>query len=124
MFEWSGDSEEIALFQSMFESADRTPVVVATAAASGYMGFDSEEMDWRLAPSAIGSGERLRLIPPEGMTPRNVELMDSRGRLVLAVSADAALQGFEVSDLASGAFFVRVNTEGGWKVLRGIKLSN
>ena len=35
---------------------------------------------------------------------------------------DAALQGFDVSDLASGSFFVRVRTEMGWKVLKGVKL--
>ena len=123
MFEWAEDSEEIASFQSMFESADRTPVVVASSSAWGYRGFDQEELDWRLAPSAIGSNQLLRLIPPGESNPLEVVLVDARGRTVRSVTPDAALQGFNVSDLASGAFFVRVRTETGWKVLKGMKLN-
>ncbi|MDA0302849.1 MAG: hypothetical protein O3B45_00695 [Bacteroidetes bacterium] len=123
MFEWAEDSEEITAFQSMFESADRTPVVVASSSAWGYRGFDQEELDWRLAPSAIGSNQLLRLIPPGESNPLEVVLVDARGRTVRSVTPYAALQGFDVSDLASGAFFVRVRTETGWKVLKGMKLN-
>jgi hypothetical protein len=122
MFEWSEDSEEIASFQAMFESADRTPVVVASSSAWGYRGFNQDESEWRLAPSVIGSDQPLRLIPPGAVVPLEVLLVDTSGRIVRSVPADAALQGFDVSDLASGSFFVRVRTEMGWKVLKGVKL--
>ena len=124
MFEWAEDSEEIASFQSMFESADRTPVVVATTTTWAYRGFDQNEPEWRLAPSAIGSGQPLRLIPPGETIPLEVVLVDALGRTVRSVTPDAALRGFDVSDVASGAFFVRVRTESGWRVLKGMKLNS
>jgi hypothetical protein len=124
MFEWAEDSEEIASFQSMFESADRTPVVVATTTTWAYRGFDQNDPEWRLAPSAIGSGQPLRLIPPGETIPLEVVLVDALGRTVRSVTPDAALRGFDVSDVASGAFFVRVRTESGWRVLKGMKLNS
>jgi hypothetical protein len=122
MFEWSEDAEEIASFQAMFESADRTPVVVASSSVSGYRGFNENESEWRLAPSVIGSDQPLRLIPPGDVVPLEVLLVDGSGRIVRSVPANAALQGYDVSDLASGPFFVRVRVETGWKTLKGMKL--
>ena len=105
----------------MFEAADRTPVLVASSAVWGYRGFNPEESEWRLAPSVIESHQPLRLIPSGALIPLEVVLVDGSGRTVRIIPSHAALQGFDVADLAIGPFYVRVRTEKGFEVLKGIK---
>lgn len=122
MFDFSDQSERIAAFESMYEAADRTPVVVAEERVNGWPGFDPELTDWRLVPNPVLDGKLLRFIPAgEGM-PSAIRIVDSSGRLVRKISLDEALNGHDVSDLPNGSYLAQLVFEDREQVLRWMKL--
>ena len=108
MFEFSDQSERIANFESMYDAAERTPVVVAEQRAMGWPGFDPSATDWRLAPNPVGAGQLLRLIPAGEEMPLSVELFDMSGRHIRSVELQEMLSGHDVSDLAVGNYLVKL----------------
>ena len=108
LFEFSDESERISAFESMYNAADRTPVVVASTKATGWPGFDPDASDWRVAPNPVVAGDRLRLIPAGTEQPTAVRLLDASGRLVRELHVEDALEGHVVSDLAAGTYLLHL----------------
>ena len=112
MFEFASESPEIATFQSMFNSTDRTPIEVASASVLGISGFDPEATHWRVAPNPVLSGQRIRLIPSENLSqaPGIIELWEVRGRKLREISWEEALAGMSVEELPAGLYVLRVQS--------------
>jgi len=108
LFEFSDESERISAFESMYNAADRTPVVVASTKATGWPGFDPDASDWGVAPNPVVAGDRLRLIPAGTEQPTAVRLLDASGRLVRELHVEDALEGHVVSDLAAGTYLLHL----------------
>jgi hypothetical protein len=121
LFEFSDQSERISAFESMYNAADRTPVVVASMEATGWPGFDPTASDWRVAPNPVAAGDRLRLIPAGTEQPVVVRLLDASGRLVREVQVDEALEGLVVSDLAAGTYLLQLVFEQHQQSIRWMK---
>ena len=121
MFEYANESVEIESFQFMFESADRTPVVAAEQSTWAWLGFDDSAEDWKLAPNPVSDGGLTRLIPPSTIQPLEVWLLDAQGRTVQNIPVLLSMQGFGLEDVAVGPFFIRIQTEEGWTMVRGVK---
>lgn len=121
LFEFSDESERISAFESMYNAADRTPVVVASTKATGWPGFDPDASDWRVAPNPVVAGDRLRLIPAGTEQPFAVRLLDASGRLVREVQVDEALEGHVVSDLAAGTYLLQLVFEQRQQSIRWLK---
>lgn len=121
LFDYSGQSDRIAAFESMYNAADRTPVVVASASATGWPGFDPMATDWRLAPNPVAPGQRMRLIPAGEEQPLEIQLMDLQGRIVRTVDLDEALAGHAVEDLAAGTYLLNLVFEQRHQTIRWIK---
>ena len=123
MFEYSDQSEAIATFESMFNASDRTPVLMKSTTVSGWMGYDGESEQWRVAPNPVAEGQLIRLIPPVGEAAAAVWLTDANGRVLREVSVNEAMSGHRISDLAAGVYFARIQlVGGGWKAVRWVKL--
>ncbi len=121
MFGFSDQSERIAAFESMYEAADRTPVLVAEARSTGWPGFDPDAIDWKMAPNPISSGQLLRLVPAGVEMPRVIELFDLSGRLIRTVDLSDALLGHSVEDFAAGNYLVRLVFESRSQTIRWVK---
>jgi len=124
MFEFSDQSERIANFESMYDAADRTPVVVAEQRAMGWPGFDPDGTDWRLAPNPVHDGQLLRLIPAGEEMPLSVELFDMSGRHIRSVELEEMLTGHDVSDLAAGNYLVKLGFAEHFSTVRWMKSLN
>ena len=124
MFEFSDQSERIANFESMYDAADRTPVVVAEQRAMGWPGFDPDGTDWRLAPNPVHDGQLLRLIPAGEEMPLSVELFDMSGRHIRSVELEEMLTGHDVSDLAAGSYLVKLGFAERFSTVRWMKSLN
>ena len=124
MFEFSDQSERIANFESMYDAADRTPVVVAEQRAMGWPGFDPDGTDWRLAPNPVHDGQLLRLIPAGEEMPLSVELFDMSGRHIRSVELGEMLTGHDVSDLAAGNYLVKLGFAEHFSTVRWMKSLN
>ena len=124
MFEFSDQSERIANFESMYDAADRTPVVVAEQRAMGWPGFDPDGTDWRLAPNPVHDGQLLRLIPAGEEMPLSVELFDMSGRHIRSVELEEMLAGHDVSDLAAGNYLVKLGFAEHFSTVRWMKSLN
>ena len=124
MFEFSDQSERIANFESMYDAADRTPVVVAEQRAMGWPGFDPDGTDWRLAPNPVHDGQLLRLIPAGEEMPLSVELFDMSGRHIRSVELEEMLTGHDVSDLAAGNHLVKLGFAEHFSTVRWMKSLN
>ena len=123
MFEYADQSEAIATFESMFNAADRTPVLMKSANVRGWMGYDGEVEQWRVAPNPVADGNRIRLIPPVGELAEEIWLADVNGRIIREISVYEAMNGHSVSDLASGIYFARIRlVDGGWQEVRWMRL--
>jgi PAS domain-containing protein len=122
MFEYADQSEAIATFESMFNASDRTPVLMKAVSASGYMGYNEDVLDWRVAPNPVADGNMIRLIPPEGQSAEFVWLTDANGRVLREVPMLEAMNGYSVSDFSSGIYFARIQLVGGeFKTVRWVK---
>ena len=121
LFEFSDESERISAFESMYNAADRTPVVVASTKATGWPGFDPDASDWRVAPNPVVAGDRLRLIPAGTEQPTVVRLLDASGRLIRELHVEEALEGHVVSDLAAGTYLLHLVFEQRQQSIRWIK---
>ena len=121
LFEFSDESERISAFESMYNDADRTPVVVASTKANGWPGFDPDASDWRVAPNPVVAGDRLRLIPAGTEQPTAVRLLDASGRLIRELLVEEALEGHVVSDLAAGTYLLHLVFEQRQQSIRWIK---
>lgn len=122
MFEYADQSEAIATFESMFNASDRTPVLMKAVSASGYMGYNEDILDWRVAPNPVADGNMIRLIPPEGQSAEFVWLTDANGRVLREVPMLEAMNGHSVSDFSSGTYFARIQLVGGeFKTVRWVK---
>ena len=121
LFEYSDQSDRIAAFESMYNAADRTPVVVASKAAKGWPGFDPEASDWRVAPNPVAAGDALRLIPAGTEQPVEIRLVDMRGRVIRTVDLDDALGGHNVADLEAGAYLLHLVFEERQQSIRWLK---
>jgi hypothetical protein len=122
MFEYADQSEAIATFESMFNASDRTPVLMKAVSASGYMGYNEDVLDWRVAPNPVADGNMIRLIPPEGQSAEFVWLTDANGRVLREVPMLEAMNGYSVSDFSSGTYFARIQLVGGeFKTVRWVK---
>lgn len=121
LFEYSDQSDRIAAFESMYNAADRTPVVVASKAAKGWPGFDPEASDWRVAPNPVAAGDALRLIPAGTEQPVEIRLIDMRGRVIRTVDVDDALGGHSVADLEAGAYLLHLIFEERQQSIRWLK---
>ena len=121
LFEYSDQSDRIAAFESMYNAADRTPVVVASKAAKGWPGFDPEASDWRVAPNPVAAGDALRLIAAGTEQPVEIRLMDMRGRVIRVVDLDDALGGHSVADLEAGAYLLHLVFEERQQSIRWLK---
>jgi hypothetical protein len=124
MFEFSDQSERIANFESMYDAADRTPVVVAEQRAMGWPGFDPDGTDWRLAPNPVHDGQLLRLIPAGEEMPLSVDLFDMSGRHIRSVELEEMLTGHDVSDLAAGNYLVKLGFAEHFSTVRWMKSLN
>ena len=124
MFEFSDQSERIANFESMYDAADRTPVVVAEQRAMGWPGFDPDGTDWRLAPNPVYDGQLLRLIPAGEEMPLSVELFDMSGRHIRSVELGEMLTGHDVSDLAAGNYLMKLGFADRFSTVRWMKSLN
>lgn len=123
MFEYSDQSEAIATFESMFNASDRTPVLMKSTTVLGWMGYDGESEQWRVAPNPVAEGQLIRLIPPVGEAATAVWLTDANGRVLREASVNEAMSGHRISDLAAGVYFARIQlVGGGWKAVRWVKL--
>lgn len=120
MFGFAADAEAIADFQAMFNAADRTPVEVVKvwwpASAVGV----SEVLapaPGRLVPNP--ASDRVRV---DGVDVARAWLLDSTGRTIREFAGTQAALGIDLTDLAAGVFFVRIETRDGREhVLRGVK---
>ena len=121
LFEFSDLSERISAFESMYNDADRTPVVVASTMATGWPGFDPSAIDWRVAPNPVAAGGRLRLIPAGTELPVTGRLLDASGRFVREVQVDEALEGLVVGDLAAGTYLLQLVFEQHQQSIRWMK---
>jgi hypothetical protein len=121
LFEFSDESERISAFESMYNAADRTPVVVASTKATGWPGFDPDASDWRVAPNPVLAGARLRLIPAGMEQPTAIRLLDASGRLMRELQIEEALEGHVVSDLAAGTYLLHLVFEQRQQSIRWIK---
>jgi hypothetical protein len=121
LFEYSDQSDRIAAFESMYNAADRTPVVVASKAAKGWPGFDPEASDWRVAPNPVAAGDALRLIPAGTEQPVEIRLIDMRGRVIRTLDLDEALGGHNVADLEAGAYLLHLVFEESQQSIRWLK---
>ena len=121
LFEFSDESERISAFESMYNAADRTPVVVASTKATGWPGFDPDASDWRVAPNPVVAEDRLRLIPAGTGQPTAVRLLDASGRLIRELQVEEALEGHVVSDLAAGTYLMHLLFEQRQQSIRWIK---
>jgi hypothetical protein len=124
MFEFSDQSERIANFESMYDAADRTPLVVAEQRAMGWPGFDPDGTDWRLAPNPVYDGQLLRLIPAGEEMPLSVELFDMSGRHIRSVELGEMLTGHDVSDLAAGNYLMKLGFADRFSTVRWMKSLN
>jgi hypothetical protein len=123
MFEYADQSEAIATFESMFNASDRTPVLMKAVSAPGYMGYNGDISDWRVAPNPVSDGNMIRLIPPDDQSAEFVWLTDANGRVLREVPVLEAMNGHLVSDLSAGTYFARIQViGGGWKTARWVKL--
>lgn len=123
MFEYADQSEAIASFESMFNSADRTPVVMNATSAKGWMGFDGEAGQWRVGPNPVSDDSQMRLIPPISEEAAAVWLLDMNGRIIRQVPLEEAMNGHRVSDLRAGSYFAKIQLIGGdWRAIRWVKI--
>ena len=123
MFEYAGQSEAIATFESMFNATDRTPVLMKAKSVNGWMGYIGEVEQWRVAPNPVADGKQIRLIPPAGEMAEEVWLTDANGRVIREISVHEAMNGHHVSDLASGIYFARIHqVDGDWQEVRWIRM--
>lgn len=121
MFEYS--SEDIDLFQWMYEEADKDPVIVASAElVSSFVDGIAEntwDEDILVYPNPTVTGE-IAISNRDGHSVDRYQVYDAGGRLV----ADQRVRGNTVYlqlPEASGFYFVRVESRGGaelFKVLR------
>ena len=120
MFGFAADAEAIADFQAMFNAADRTPVEVVKvwwpASAVGVSEVIAPTPG-RLVPNP--ASDRVRV---DGVDVARAWLLDSTGRTVREFAGTQAALGIDLTDLAAGVFFVRIETRDGREhVLRGVK---
>lgn len=120
MFEWS--SPEIETFKTMFEAADRKPVLVAEQVLdSVYIGPSAtHQAGWeqavRVTPTLTQDGQVVVSIPPH-LRLQGVQVWDAAGRLVVAQSGpDLALPR------RAGVYLVAVITDAG-RVMRKVVLN-
>lgn len=127
----AGQIQAIALFQSLFDDADRTPIPVAhltwhsdPGMGVAPLGAPDPRDAWRLLPNP--ARDRVQLEPAQSdawSTLATVQLIDGRGRLVRELSgASVAAEGLVTADLSPGVFFVQlIDNLGGSLTLRGLK---
>ena len=120
MFGFAADAEAIADFQAMFNAADRTPVEVVKvwwpASAVGVSEVLAPGRG-RLVPNP--ASDRVRV---DGVDVARAWLLDSTGRTIREFAGTQAALGIDLTDLAAGVFFVRIETRDGREhVLRGVK---
>lgn len=121
LFEFSDESERIAAFESMYLDADRTPVVVATAFARGWSGFDPSASAWKVAPNPVSDGQLMRLIPSSEALPESIILLNTQGKAIRELSANEAFVGYAVQDLAAGVYYVQLNFQEHSETIRWVK---
>ena len=121
LFAAAEEHPDIAAFRDMYEGADRTPVVVAEAAASGWTDFVAEGGAWTLVPNPVAPGSRVRVQPGDAREVLGGALFDASGRRCAELTPQDLFGGFDAGRwVAEGAFFVRIETADGPQVVRGV----
>lgn len=121
MFALAESSEDIALFQGMFDSTDQTPILVAyDMVSTDPAGIEeSTTRGWRLSPNPSHGGT-VRLIGGPIQAVNQASLWDASGRMVRALDRDELSAGIDLQGVPRGTFLVQLHVNGVRVTLRGV----
>jgi hypothetical protein len=122
LFEYS--SPEIDLFKSMFDAADRSPVLVAEQTLDSILvspvATQSPTLDKQIKvfPTLVGAGEKVQIRAAVGINIEGIDLWNSNGNLVMRSGPASEL----VLPREKGTYFVSITTARGRVVRKVVRL--